>query len=481
MSVSYSMTLPVDERALKNDARPFLMTLFETGAELYPKEGKENIIKELVTNLNKMEERCKNKPGQISVAELIPAAKAEGESPNRIYVSKVLSDISSERVTLHRNDVVFKYESYDDGNMLLEAAEGCLDYSNKQMYITVTFQMSDGAVPFRLIEKLAKKHYLGKCAGFRISSMPVQLRFDDLPDLEMLTTEQIKPCIPVILTGNQDFLSNWVPFTGMALMLDADDLSMLAGKEHMPQSDNEAYLFLPSGQGIRYVIEDNGERDADSIAQQVFFSILEKQDISLAARIRQYSSVSESLIRGYADSLAARARELADVKEQLKREKEKYTLMFEANKKSNLLKQKSAKASPSDCIGLKKGGSEYYDDEIMMVLLDCLKEYRASSVKDGTRRAEIIDNVLNANSVPDARNPLYVRRQEVKEILTGFEGATPKILNDLEKIGLKMSGGGKHIKGKWYGNDKYRITIPTTPSDVRSEKNLIAEINNLLF
>ena len=93
MSVSYSMTLPVDERALKNDARPFLMTLFETGAELYPKEGKENIIKELVTNLNKMEERCKNKPGQISVAELIPAAKAEGESPNRIYVSKVLSDI----------------------------------------------------------------------------------------------------------------------------------------------------------------------------------------------------------------------------------------------------------------------------------------------------------------------------------------------------------------------------------------------------
>lgn len=482
MSIAYSMQLPVDERALKNDARPFLITLFETGSELFPKAEKESIVQGMLDNLNKLEELCKKKSGQVSVAELVPTKMFEEQTKNRIWISKVFMDISADKhLILHKNDIVFKYESYDEDNMLLEAAEGCLDYNNKQLYITITFQISSDAIPFRLIAKLARYHYLGKCAGFRISSMPIQLRFDDLSELEKLTSGQSRPCIPVILTGNEDFLSQWGPFNGMALILDADDLSMLADEENMPHTDNEVYLFMPSGQKKKYLIENSTGKDADFVTQRVFTDILENQDIAMEAKIHQYSAISESLIRGYADALAARSKEISDLKDQLKREKEKCSLMFEANKKSNLLKQQSIKLSSTDCVGLKKGGSEYYGGEIKMMLLDCLKEYRASSVKDGTRRAEILDNVLKANSVPDSNNPLYLRRQEIREILTGFDGATPKILNDLEKVGLKMSGGGKHIKGKWYGNDKYRVTIPTTPSDVRAEKNLIAEINNLLF
>lgn len=49
MSIAYSMQLPVDERALKNDARPFLITLFETGSELFPKAKKNLLFRECWT------------------------------------------------------------------------------------------------------------------------------------------------------------------------------------------------------------------------------------------------------------------------------------------------------------------------------------------------------------------------------------------------------------------------------------------------
>ncbi len=56
-----------------------------------------------------------------------------------------------------------------------------------------------------------------------------------------------------------------------------------------------------------------------------------------------------------------------------------------------------------------------------------------------------------------------------------------KVRQALEDLGFVLTEDGKHIKAAYYGDGRYLITFPKTPSDNRTGKNLTSEIINICF
>ena len=63
------------------------------------------------------------------------------------------------------------------------------------------------------------------------------------------------------------------------------------------------------------------------------------------------------------------------------------------------------------------------------------------------------------------------KASEIKQLLKSYTGMTSRLSQELEALGFKISGDGKHYKLTYYGDERYIITIAKTPSDVRSGRN----------
>lgn len=483
-----SMQLPVDDRLVKDNAIAFYSAIVAVITDNIPsdkrKESGKSILDRIKYELSKANDQ------NIDRAEFdcgIDVNGYQGMGKNYLSIATVRRELKSGDIKLNPADVLFKTEIYDKKKNLSSAFQGRLDVQGKKLYITVSFQKETMvSAPFEFTALLAKKHLLGKNAGFRISAFPIQIRYDDLKNLDDLASKKILPVMPIILTSNELVLQSAEFYSGAATILLADDLDMLqeiAGeKKPIPKTDRDTYIFFPSG-AVKVLQPEEGS-DADdtlAIAAEIMDCLLNNQTVSFTDNQQQYDLSYSCLIEGFRQKNNILQANINDLAKQLDAEKKKSSLIYDAAKKAEKLVKGTSVSTPAESIGLKKGGKEYYGNEIKMVILDSLKEYRKNSVLAGTRRADILDEVIKANDVPDKENPLYIRREEIKDILSDYGGANPKTMSDLEKLGFKMRGGNKHINGKWHGDDKYRITIPSSPSDARGNKNLISEIINNLF
>ena len=87
------------------------------------------------------------------------------------------------------------------------------------------------------------------------------------------------------------------------------------------------------------------------------------------------------------------------------------------------------------------------------------------------RRYEILENLVKENTVSGENDRI------VSEVKRAFKNPDANIKNKLKKIGFNVEDGGQHIK-LTYGDSKYMFTMASTPSDIRSLKNLRSDIEN---
>lgn len=104
---------------------------------------------------------------------------------------------------------------------------------------------------------------------------------------------------------------------------------------------------------------------------------------------------------------------------------------------------------------------ELYPGEIRELLVDILKTSR-KNIKDNTRRADIIDDLLAHNTVQEIPKK---QTQSIKSILKGYKTVNATMLRQLEKIGLFEITRGKHIKFRYYGDKRYMACLAGTGSD----------------
>ncbi|MBQ9982008.1 MAG: hypothetical protein IJP18_05535 [Oscillospiraceae bacterium] len=121
---------------------------------------------------------------------------------------------------------------------------------------------------------------------------------------------------------------------------------------------------------------------------------------------------------------------------------------------------------------------EIYADEYREIIISSLKDY-IKSIIENSRRYDVISSVIEANpvkNIPDKNKAI---------IKNAFEGysmfETAKITNALKETCIQIIEHSGHYKIALNGDHRYVCTAAATCSDSRGGKNLVSEINNIMF
>ena len=133
-----------------------------------------------------------------------------------------------------------------------------------------------------------------------------------------------------------------------------------------------------------------------------------------------------------------------------------------------------AKLDASDTVPVLNMGDEndLYPGEVKDLLLAVLSD-AAVNMSDDMRRADIVKDILQSN---DYQRLSEKRAEQLKRLLKNYDGMTPRLRTELERLGFVITEDGKHYKLTYYGDGRYQTAFSKTPSDVRSGKNGAQEI-----
>lgn len=325
-----------------------------------------------------------------------------------------------------------------------------------------------------------KQKKLGTNLGFRITNRPIRLRWEDSEKVAYLLNQKTvfyKP-ITLLRTENEAFLKKVINDLSIdtALWIDDDpdlfeDLKQDVDAKLIPEEETISY-FPPFGKSEIYPLTDN--EDLESIIQEIKEKV-NKYYIENCILHYDYDN-------GVTDRLVAEVESYKSIIEKLK--DENAGLKKDVGELKVLSKQKlsvpvSKVAKTKKTVNISKEPlvfngkiDELYDGEIKDMVLASLKEYRSKYVQDKTRRADVLDSVLEANSSSDICNK---KAQDISNALKDYDGASPKNIAALEKLGFKVKSKSNHLKIQWY-DPKYTYSIATTPSDVNAAENIVHNI-----
>ena len=120
---------------------------------------------------------------------------------------------------------------------------------------------------------------------------------------------------------------------------------------------------------------------------------------------------------------------------------------------------------------------EFFPDEKKEFILSVLSDSLAN-IQDDTRKKHIVQDIIQQNTIEDI---LSKKREEVKRLITDYNGLNGKLKQDLKQLGFSISDEGKHYKLTYFDDNRYTITMAKTPSDGRAGKNNVSNINNKVF
>lgn len=123
----------------------------------------------------------------------------------------------------------------------------------------------------------------------------------------------------------------------------------------------------------------------------------------------------------------------------------------------------------------------FFENEIEETILEILYDYKKNYVPQGSRKAHIVEDILNANIY---RGIIKERRKALKTLLKGDvlkNIYNSSVIRELEQMGFDYVSDNTHIKMTYGGDARYTITVPKTSSDGRAAENLYATIKNLCY
>lgn len=119
-----------------------------------------------------------------------------------------------------------------------------------------------------------------------------------------------------------------------------------------------------------------------------------------------------------------------------------------------------------------------YEGEIRAFVKDVL-ETSIEHISKDTRRYDVISDLIDSNFAEEDVT-LEDKLEHVASATKGYRTSSD-LKKDLEEAGLVITGGGKHPKIQFKGDERYMLTCASTTSDVRAGDNLYAQIKKKFF
>lgn len=120
---------------------------------------------------------------------------------------------------------------------------------------------------------------------------------------------------------------------------------------------------------------------------------------------------------------------------------------------------------------------DFFSDEIKAILIEIIEQALPQCVSK-SRRKDVLEDIVKAN---DCRHRAEENSERIKNLLKGYRNLSGVARRELMDMGFEIEDDGKHIKLVYYGDGRYMVTMPKTPSDNRSGKNVASEIIKIMF
>ena len=186
------------------------------------------------------------------------------------------------------------------------------------------------------------------------------------------------------------------------------------------------------------------------------------------ATLKSSGSVSvEDYIHHFDEELAASEQKLQDAETEIRRLEQE-------------LRRARAHTASQHSLLSKGHEHEFFDNEILAVLLDALKLAQEQNTTRDSRREHILQSVLDANPRPTP-DIAQQNREALKALLRDYSTLNAPVRRALEKMGFSITDGGKHYKLVYMGDDRYTYTLPASGSDHRGGLNAALDIGRLMF
>jgi hypothetical protein len=119
-----------------------------------------------------------------------------------------------------------------------------------------------------------------------------------------------------------------------------------------------------------------------------------------------------------------------------------------------------------------------YDGEVKRVVMDTLQK-KLNNSGEKTRRNYILEEVVKSNSVEDISKS---RIERLRVMFKKYRGLTGPMRRELQQMGFSITEDGKHHKLFLTGQEGgICVTIPKTPGDKRTGKNVYSDIIRTFF
>ncbi len=126
---------------------------------------------------------------------------------------------------------------------------------------------------------------------------------------------------------------------------------------------------------------------------------------------------------------------------------------------------------------------DIYNDEIrsavLKILEDVRQEHKPQDIHASNRIYDICEDIIT-NNAPRKKDAWDVY-DSLDNLFGNYRRFTDRMANELTSIGAKITKEGSHFKAKLGGQDRYTITLASSPSDVNAGRRTVADIKQRWF
>lgn len=323
---------------------------------------------------------------------------------------------------------------------------------------------------------------LGENIGFRLTNRPIHLRWEDYEEVKHLLKDDVifyKP-ISLIRITDETLLKKATEElkieTAVWIDDDPDLFDDLKDDGELDCSkipnENSISYYPPFGYSKTYLLDENS--DLNTIIKDIKQRVDEYHIENCMLR----ADYEKGLIWRRASELDCYHTIIDDLKQEnagLKKDIGELKILSKQKlpvSVGSIAKTKNTVNVSKEPLIFNGDNKELYDGEIKDMVRSSLEEYREKYVQDGTRRADVLDSILKENKSTGICNK---KATEISSALKDYDGASPKNIATLEKLGFKVKSKSKHLKIQWY-DPRYTYSIATTPSDINAAENIIHSI-----
>ena len=126
---------------------------------------------------------------------------------------------------------------------------------------------------------------------------------------------------------------------------------------------------------------------------------------------------------------------------------------------------------------------DIYNDEIrtavLKILEDVRQENKPQDIYASNRIYDICEDIIT-NNAPRKKDAWDVY-DSLDNLFGNYRRFTDRMANELTSIGAEITKEGSHFKAKLGGQDRYTITLSSSPSDINAGKRAVADIKQRWF